>query len=150
MEQETIRLVRSADAREEWVEKQETKERVKTASRRAANTCSQQEVCVRKKEREIKSGMRSPDGKTIKKVTESDEYRCTTTDLQIQNDSPPKNHDHSPWPKQWSLSKPHIQVPDNFQPRCKVEELRWRKTQTRATYSKEDHELVPPVNLGSD
>ena len=69
-EQATRRLVQTADAREEWVEKEEAKKRVKKASRKAANTRSQQECRTRKKESEIQSGRRGQDGK-VKKVIES-------------------------------------------------------------------------------
>ena len=44
MDQGTRHLIKLMDAREEWVEKQEARERAKKASQKAANTCSQQDV----------------------------------------------------------------------------------------------------------
>ena len=67
IQQATRCLLQLADSREECVEKQEAKDRVKKASFKAANTRSQQECRVRKKEREIQSGVRNSNGK-IKKV----------------------------------------------------------------------------------
>ena len=63
-------LLQSADARDESIEEQEAKNRVKKAIRRNANTRSQQGCRMRKKEGEIQSGVRGPDGKIIK-VTKS-------------------------------------------------------------------------------
>jgi len=74
MDQATKHLIQSADAREEWAKKQEAEKRVKKASQQAANTSSQQRFRERKKESEIQSGTRGPDGKT-KKVTESTNSR---------------------------------------------------------------------------
>ena len=68
-QQAVTRLVRSADAREEWVEKQVVKNRKKQASRRTNNTRAQQEFRARKKFSEVQAGVRGPDGKT--KASES-------------------------------------------------------------------------------
>jgi hypothetical protein len=62
-EQAAMRLVRSADAREEWVEQQDVQKRKKEASCRAKNTRAQQGCRERKKSREVHSGVRGPDGK---------------------------------------------------------------------------------------
>ena len=75
MEQATRRLVQSADAREEWAEKEEARRRAKKATRKALNTHSQQICRARKKEEEIKSGTHGQDGK-IKKVTDSNNYHA--------------------------------------------------------------------------
>jgi len=68
-------LIESAGAREGQVEKQEAKEMakemVKRTSRKAENTRSQKGCRARKKEKEIQSGVRGPDGK-IKKVMRSE------------------------------------------------------------------------------
>ena len=70
VQQATKLLLQSADTREELVEKQEAKDRVRKASCRVANKHSQQECRARKKEREIQSGVRGSDGK-VKKVLKS-------------------------------------------------------------------------------
>ena len=62
-EQAVMRLVLSADAREEWVERQDIQNRKKVASRRAKNTHSQRGCRERKKSREVHGGVRGPDGK---------------------------------------------------------------------------------------
>jgi len=62
--------VESEGAREGQVENQKAKEIVKKASRKAENTRSQKGCRARKKEKEIQSGVRGPDGK-IKKVMRS-------------------------------------------------------------------------------
>ena len=66
MDQATRHLIKSMDAREEWVEKQEARERAKKASRKAANTHSQQECRAHKKKREIQSGVRDSNAKVMK------------------------------------------------------------------------------------
>lgn len=151
VEQATRHLVKSADVREEWVEKEEVREMAKKTSRKADNTRLQQECRVRRKEREVQSGMRGLDGK-IKKVMNSERLlvivqllihklemeisHATTTNPPSQNNGADR-----------SLTS---EIPDHFQSHREVEEFCWHKTQTRATRSEEDHELVPPINLGAD
>ena len=67
--QQTIRrLVQSADAREEFVEKQEARNRKEETHHRVKNTHSQRNSRARKKTREILSGVRGTDGKKIKVI----------------------------------------------------------------------------------
>jgi hypothetical protein len=75
MEQAASNLARSVDAREEWIEKEEARESMRKVSHRVANTQSQQRCRVRKKEEEIWSGARGPDGK-IKKVIKSVDFHA--------------------------------------------------------------------------
>ena len=110
-EQATKRLVQTADAREEWVEKEEAKKRAKKASRKAANTQAQQECRKRKKESKIHLGRRGQDGKIIKVIGSNVDCQMVTYRYpQVRNGL----HVHSTWPKRRHLSKPHAQSPRSF------------------------------------
>jgi hypothetical protein len=147
LEQATRHLVQSADTRDEWVHEQEAKTRAKKATRQASNTHSQRESRARKKEREIQSGARRPDGK-VKKVIKSDEYRAI---VNCELEMATRKTTAIPFSRSYSTHQILTpKVPDNFQSCCKVKRFYWRKTQVRAAGSEEDRKLVLPVNLGSN
>ena len=93
IEQAARHLAQSAETREEWVERQEAEERENQVTHRAANTTSQQRCRVRKKEREMQSGVRGPNGK-ITKVAKPIDSRAAI-DLRLRNGNPRRNHDLS-------------------------------------------------------
>lgn len=82
------------------MEKSETKVRIKKASRRAANTRSQQECCVHKNEREIQTSVRNLNAK-LKKVVESGTYSVIVAcaDMLIRNCNPLPTNGHFVRPK---------------------------------------------------
>jgi len=86
IEQAKRRLAESAEVRGEWVEKQEATERVKRVSHRVANTGSQQRCRMRKKEKEMRSGVRGSNGKIVK-VAKLIDSRAVA-DSRLRNGSP--------------------------------------------------------------